>query len=240
MRVYDKITRMFKVIKNIGQRGSSSLITRKLAPARAFVSIAAFFLLAVGCEDGDNTAGKDYGDNNGSLVVCIGDSLTMGYMCEGDSYPERLAMLTGKTVMNYGVGGVRSSHGVSIIYSVVARKPGYVCIMYGTNDAINVTEFDVYETIENLRRIVNVCLAYDCIPIIATIPPMSGSHNSFNGNVSLLVEGIREFAKEENICLVDIHKAFGDDTSYLNPLDGLHFSDAGGELVARKFAAMIP
>ncbi|MCL1910156.1 MAG: GDSL-type esterase/lipase family protein [Kiritimatiellaeota bacterium] len=201
------------------------------------IAATAFLIFAAGCED-DGTAGKDYGDNDPNIVACMGDSLTMGYMCEGASYPERLAALTGKTILDYGVGGVQSSYGVSIVSSVVARKPAYVCILYGTNDAIN--RNDPEETKTNLLRVINICRGNSNIPILATIPPQNGLHAGFNNHVSRIAEAIRELAHEEGVCLVDLNKAFGDGEKYLNPDDGLHLSDAGGELVAKKFAKKIP
>jgi len=197
-------------------------------------------VLDAGCENKDNTAGKDYGDNDPNLVACMGDSLTMGYMCDGAPYPQRIAEKTGKNVINYGIGGVKSDTGASLVSSVVARKPAYVCILYGSNDAISYGFVGPEGTVNNLRRVVNVCRANNCIPIIATIPPMNGSHAIFNGNATVIADAIREFAKLENVCYIDLNKAFGDGEKHLNPADGLHFNDAGGELVAKKFAAKIP
>ena len=40
--------------------------------------------------------------------------------------------------------------------------------------------------------------------------------------------------------LVDFYKAFGEQPErYLNPDDGLHLSDEGGEFVAKKFNSRI-
>lgn len=206
--------------------------------SRSFAGIAALALaLSAGCEgDGDN-AGTDYGDNDPNIVACMGDSLTMGYNCDGDPYPTRLATITGKTVLNYGVGGSKSSYGVSIASSVLARKPAYVCIMYGSNDMIK--DESIQDTKENLRRIVQACRASSSIPILATIPPMNASHLLFQSRTLRLSEAIRELAKEEGVQLVDINSAFGEGGEYING-DGLHFTDAGSEWLARKFASKIP
>ena len=197
-------------------------------------------LLASGCENSDDTAGRDYGDNDPNIIACMGDSLTMGYMSVGAPYPQRLAALTGKHILNYGVGGVASSYGVSIVSSVVARKPAYVCILYGTNDAIDLEFRGAGWTKENLRHIIAVCRANQSIPILATIPPMTRHRGLFDNNVIQINEAIRALAQEENVCLVDLNKAFGDGLKYLNPEDGLHFSDAGGDLLAKLFASKIP
>jgi lysophospholipase L1-like esterase len=53
--------------------------------------------------------------------------------------------------------------------------------------------------------------------------------------VSGIAKQVRALAREENVRLVDLNAAFGSGGKYLNPADGLHLSDAGGDLMARKF-----
>jgi len=169
----------------------------------------------------------------------MGDSLTMGYMSVGAPYPQRLANITGRNVLDHGVGGVKSDHGVSHIQNVVALKPAYVCILYGTNDCISHKDFDVRRSKENLRHIVRTCRANGIIPVIATIPVINKHRGMFNGNVTKLSQAIRDLAMEEQVNMIDLHRAFGDGSKHLNPADGLHFSNSGGNLVAKLFAEMI-
>ncbi len=185
-----------------------------------------------GCDSSSSGGGGDVGDNNPELVACIGDSLTQGYNCEGAPYPSRLGPMSGKTVLNFGVAGATSSYGSSIISSVVNRKPGYVCILFGSNDAIHGR--DPNTTKENLRAIIGVCKANSCIPILGTPPKMIGQHELYDGAAATIAETIRALAKEEGVALVDFYKAFGDGTAYLGN-DGLHLSDAGGDFIAQKF-----
>ena len=193
--------------------------------------IALLVSITAGCE-GDSS--DDVGDNDPNLVACVGDSLTMGYNSEGVPYPRRLAAITGKTVLDFGVGGQTSSYGVSVISPVLSRKPGYVCILFGSNDVI--LQKDTAGTINNLRYIIQACKANKTIPVIATIPPMILEHRIFNSGAGRLNESIRQLAKEEGVRLVDLWNAFGDGTGYLNPNDGLHFTNSGGDLVANSFA----
>ncbi len=178
-----------------------------------------------GCGGSGGGASGDVGDNNPDLVACMGDSITSGYNSVGAPYPSRLAVMSGKTVLNFGVPGAQSSYGTSLISSVVNRKPGYVFILYGSNDAINGTGPDT--TKQHLRYIISVCKANSCVPILATPPKMAFG------------TAIRELAKEEGVALVDLYKAFGDGTKYLNPDDGLHLSDEGGDFIAKKFNSKI-
>lgn len=190
-----------------------------------------------GHDDGGGGGGSIGENNDRNLVACLGDSITQGYNCIGAPYPSRLAAYSGKNVKNYGVGGVTSSYGVSIVDTVMARKPGYVCILYGANDCV--LDVDTGATVGNLRRIVQACKAGGARPILATPTPMNGSHAIFNGRATRLSEAIRAMAKEEGVSLVDLNKAFGDGSKYLNPADGLHMNDAGSDLIARKFNSKI-
>ena len=203
-------------------------------PALALLA-ATLSVLPAGC-GGDGDDGDDdvnVGDNDVNLVACVGDSITQGYNCIGDPYPTRLAAMSGKQVLNYGVGGSLTDYGASIIGSVLARKPGDVCLLYGSNDCIHRKSYAW--SVENLRRVVRACKNNRTKVIIATVPPQTGSHLRFNIRCTTLSAAIRVLAEEEGVPCVDLNKAFGDGSKYLNPEDGLHLSNAGGDLVARKF-----
>ena len=206
------------------------------------IVIALTWLLALpftfgGCGGSGGGASGDVGDNNPDLVACMGDSITSGYNSAGAPYPSRLAVMSGKTVLNFGVPGAQSSYGTSLIGSVVNRKPGYVFILYGSNDAINGTGPDT--TKQHLRYIISVCKANSCVPILATPPKMALGHAVYDGAAAHTATAIRELAKEEGVALVDLYKAFGDGIKYLNPDDGLHLSDEGGDFIAKKFNSKI-
>ena len=191
-------------------------------------------LAPAGCghDDDGGGGGGDFGDNNPNLVVCLGDSITQGYGSEGAPYPSRLATYSGNTVLNYAAGGVEASHGAKAIGSALARKPGYVCILYGANDCIHGTS--AATTLGNLRRIVQACKANKTRPLIATPTPMRAPHFGQSARILRLTTGIRAMAKEEGVPCIDLNAAFGDGEGLLAP-DGLHLTDAGNDLIARKF-----
>ena len=175
---------------------------------------------------------KKTGDPN--VVLCLGDSITEGYRCIGLPYPSRLANMSGKSVRNYGKGGKLASYGAGIAEQALQKEnPGIVCILFGANDAIH--HVSASETKENLRKIIRLCKKYNAKPIIATPTPQIGSHERFNSGVKAIASQVRSLAREENVTLVDLNSAFGSGKSYLNPADGLHLSDAGGNLMAREF-----
>lgn len=175
---------------------------------------------------------KKIGDPN--IVLCLGDSITEGYRCIGLPYPSRLAALSGKTVRNYGKGGKLSSYGASIAEDALRNEnPGYVCILFGANDAIH--HANPSTTKENLRKIIRLCKKYNAKPIIASPTPQIGSHERFNSEVKAIARQVRALAQEENVKFIDLYTIFNDPKKYLNPADGLHLSDAGGSLMARSF-----
>ena len=202
---------------------------RALVPA---LCAAALSLAPLGCGHDDGGGGGDFGDNDRNLVVCLGDSITQGHGSEGAPYPTRLAAYSGKTVLNFGVGAVEASYGAKTVGSALARKPGYVCILFGANDCIHGTSAET--SLASLRRIVQACKANKTRPLVATPTPMRAPHFGQSARILRLSAGIRAIAKEEGVPCIDLNAAFGDGEGLLAP-DGLHMTDAGNDLIARKF-----
>lgn len=203
-------------------------ILRCAATLLASLAMVAF----VGCEGGGGGGGDDVGDNDIDLVACIGDSITAGIACEGAPYPTRLASMSGKTVLNFGVGGAVSADGLGRVKAAVARKPGYVCILYGANDAGKGVDISTVDS--NLRHIVRYCKANDCIPLLATPTPLVKGHKVYNGRATRIAEVVRTICSEEGARLIDLNKAFGSGEGLIVD-DGLHMTDAGSKLIAEKF-----
>lgn len=202
------------------------------------MAVAAGAAIFCGCEGdgGGGGGGDDVGDNDRNLVICVGDSITQGYACDGAPYPAQLAGMTGKSVRNMGVGGAQAAAGASKITSQLSCKPGYVCILYGANDAICGGSPDSVR--ESLRSIIVACKNNHSIPIVATTPPMIREHASFDGAARSINEAIRGVAHEEGARLVDLYGAFGSGEAYLVS-DGLHPNAAGAELIAKSFAGAL-
>jgi lysophospholipase L1-like esterase len=190
-----------------------------------------------GCEGGGGSSAPahDFGSNDPNVVACLGDSITEGYLlASADSYPSQLAAMTGKTVHNRGVGGTRSSYGVSIVGSVLARyKPGYMPILYGINDLIHGVSKN--EIIGNLRTMIQAAKANSTVPIIATLTPCYASHAWIEGDDMALNGLIRTLADEEGVDCADLEAEFGSDESLILP-DGLHPNAAGAAVIAQTFA----
>lgn len=175
----------------------------------------------------------DYGDNSPDVVLCMGDSITQGYgVSASETYPAKLQGMLGRTVINEGLGGARSTYGVKMIRFYLGRyKPGYVLIMFGAND---ITERPETEIVENLRYMVHRAKENKTVPIVATVTPVSGSRIGKRSAILRLNDGIRAMTAEESVPLADVDAAFNWDANYLMA-DGLHPTAEGLELIARTF-----
>lgn len=202
----------------------------------SLVSLLAALAIVAGCGHDDDGGNVDIGDNNANLVVCAGDSITQGYLCDGAPYPSHLAAMTGKTCLNLGVGGAYSADGVNQVKSALPRKPGYVCIVYGANDAI--LGHDPARVGANIRAMISACKSNKTVPIVGTTPPMIYKHEKFDSAARRVNEVIKQVAAEEGVTCVDLYSAFGNGEAYLGS-DGLHPNAAGAELIAKCFAGAI-
>ena len=140
--------------------------------------------------------------------------------------------MSGKQVVNYGVGGATSSAAPGAAQRAVAQKPGYVCILYGSNDAITGKSADAAK--ENIRAAIGVCKNAGVRAIVGTPPPMRDGHSLYDGPARGVAEAIRAVASEEGVPCVDLYGAFGDCNGLL-VADGLHPNAAGAQLIASKF-----
>lgn len=196
--------------------------------------------LAAGCGGGDEgmAVPEDFGDNNPNVIVALGDSITAGIPGGGAPWPARLGALTGKTVVNAGVGGEESSGGAARIGGVLrSRKPGYILIFYGANDAI--MQRDTDRALNNIRSMVAKAKANKTAPLLATLLPMIGEHGIYNSAAERISAGIHQIGGEEGVTVVDLAGEFGDPQNQLLP-DGLHPNDLGNQIIALAFNDTLP
>ncbi len=142
------------------------------------------------------------GSNSPNVVVCLGDSITSA------GYPGHLAGMSGKSCVNDGTPGEESGGGASRAAGVLdANHPAYLCIMYGSNDIITHRSLD--GVIGNLSSIISTARSRSTIPILATIPPMSGSHYGvYADQVRQLNNMIRSLAGSSGTALADVEREF--------------------------------
>ena len=212
--------------------------------------LSAVFLLSA-CEDGSNSLPSDavsstntpsllslhdFGTNDKNVVVCFGDSITGETIYSGTSpYPTHLALLVpAMTIVNSGIGGERTDHAVARVISVLsANKPGYLLILFGTND-IWQQGTDYAAMAENLRVVVRAAKTNKTIPIIATVPPMVGSRSYYQTRISALNTLIKTMADDEGVQVVDLAQLF-DGAGVETFPDTVHPSDVGHSMIAAAF-----
>jgi acyl-CoA thioesterase-1 len=193
--------------------------------------------LILGCEgDGSSSAasGHDFGPNDANVAVALGDSITAGVGIGGAAaYPAQLSARTGMTVINMGVGGQTSAGGLSRVGGALARKPGFLLILFGSNDIIKGT--DLGATKENLRGMLRAARANQTIPIIGTVPNGFASHAFMQPGVTALNSMIGSLAREEGVRVAAVAGAIGNNAGLLQS-DGLHPTVAGSGKIAGAFA----
>ena len=171
-----------------------------------------------------------------SGVLCVGDSITMGYGVSVP-YPTRLANMTGRSVVNEGLGGEGAHHGLRRVDGLLNRnRPSTVLIMYGTND-VN-SKANLRDCAMDVIEIALRARAFGAIPVIATVPPMFGGRAFRMPRVVEFNHYLRAFAAEYNIPVAEVQNAFGSNPGLMIS-DGYHPNDDGAEVIARTFAAQI-
>ncbi len=178
--------------------------------------------------------GVDFGDNDPDLIAAMGDSITEGYGVTANAcYVSDLAGMTGKRILNFGVGGARSDAGASQAGMVLSGyKPGILLIFYGANDIIH--GYGGGYTIGNLRSMIRAARANKTIPIVATLTPAFASHRYVNSTARARSRQIREMAQEENCIVAEVWNLFGENSAYILE-DGLHPNASGHALIAQAF-----
>lgn len=173
-------------------------------------------------------------DNRRDIFVAMGDSITAGYALNSydDCYVARLSRMWGKTAVNEGVDGTRSSYGTSLIRPILEQyNPRYLTIYYGTND---VGFYENNQIVSNLRYMIVTAKENGTIPVVATIGPFFGQWAWRNASATELNKKIRQMAAEEGVACADLEAALNWNSSYIFP-DGIHPNGSGHQIIANTF-----
>lgn len=223
---------------------------RALAAALALTLAA-----AAGCSGGGSSSPTaidvppEFGKNDPSIVVAVGDSITFGVLDQGveicseatrglGGFCPKLQALTGKTVIDEGVCGAQSEDGVDRIAGVLTRwHPGVVLVDYGINDLF----FPANSVIANLRAIVIAARANHTVPILGTLIPATGDYEWLNPSILAVNSAILRLCAEQRLECADHYSAFVNYPGFaqyprtLLSEDGLHPNTAGYSLMARTW-----
>jgi len=198
------------------------------------------------------------GSNRPNTYLAFGDSITEGNNYPGDpSYRGPLAtklqqQFVRATVINGGVGSTKSNQGaIRIDDPLIAERPAYTLIVYGTNDygqsecnsvaKLATTCF----TIGSLRDIILSAKGSSSLPVLATILPVNVGYDTRAPQqredwVEAVNVQVRALAREQNVVLADIEKAFLADRDVTRLfVDHIHPNAEGEEIISSTFLQAI-
>jgi len=207
----------------------------------AAATLSLLLLFSTSCNDSGSDSSASSADiashNNPDVVVCMGDCITGDVNYPGvPPYPVELRSLRPeKDIRIEGGGAAKTGDGRARVAGVLRKhNPGWLFILFGTNDIIHSRSRS--EAAENLRAIIQAAKAHGTVPVIGTLPGMSGKHaTAFQGGASDLSQRIRELGKEEGVRVVDLEREFDGNREALIP-DGRHPGSAGLRIIAVAFS----
>ena len=127
-------------------------------------------LIASGCGEKNSSLSPL---SSSSVILAYGDSLTYGYNVKrSESYPAKLEVLTGISVINSGVSGEVSAQGLKRLPKVLdEHHPQLLILCHGGNDLLR--KMDLEEMELNIRGMIQLSLDRD-IPVILLGVPKPG------------------------------------------------------------------
>ncbi|TKA89226.1 arylesterase [Guyparkeria sp. SB14A] len=166
----------------------------------------------------------------GAIILAFGDSLTEGVgASEEAAYPEQLARLTGREVVNAGVAGETTADGVERLPEALERHaPTLMILLMGGNDVLR--NQDLAEAKRNLARMIELARQRDVAVLLVGVPEKS----LFSQSAPLY----RELADEHDVLLVDdLVAGLLRRPSYKS--DAVHLNAEGYRAMAERLAEVL-
>ena len=158
-------------------------------------------------------------------IICFGDSLTSGHGAgAGESYPEVLGRLLGRTILNRGRNGETSESALERLDGdVLAESPSVVILTLGGNDMLG--RVPIEDTVRSIREIFERILASGAMVVFVAIdPPFVGDER---------MRRIEEMSRELGVLYLDsVLDGMWTDRSLMS--DRIHPNAAGYRLIAER------
>lgn len=116
--------------------------------------------------------------SSNDVIVAFGDSLTAGVGAnKQNSYPARLAELSGINVINSGVSGETTSEGLARLPKVIEEhNPSLLILLEGGNDILQNKDYSQIE--QNIDKMIQIALDLDIQVVLIGVPEKSLFSNS--------------------------------------------------------------
>ena len=168
--------------------------------------------------------------SSSSIILAYGDSLTYGYnVSRNESYPAKLEVLTGISVINSGVSGEVSAQGLKRLPKVLdEHHPQLVILCHGGNDLLRKMDPEKMEF--NIRGMIQLSLDRD-IPVILLGVPKLGIFLSSS-------DVYEKIANSMNVIFIEdlISDVLGDK---LLKSDSIHPNKKGYNLMAEEIYSLL-
>lgn len=108
-----------------------------------------------------------------AVILAFGDSLTRGTgAASGQGYPEQLAALTGREVINRGVPGETSAQGLARLPGVLDEvQPELLLLCHGGNDILRT--LSMVQMQSNLQQMIDLARERDIQVVLIGVPKRS-------------------------------------------------------------------
>lgn len=166
-----------------------------------------------------------------SRVLALGDSLTAGYgVAAEEAWPNRLAGMSGWTVINGGLSGDTSGGALRRLPPLLEEHdPALVLVTLGGNDMLR--HVPQAQTLDNLEQIIALIRAHGAQPVLLATPQPSVA-GALLRNLSA-ADFYRPLAEAQHVPLIE--EAIADVLSDPDLKgDALHPNAAGHALLAEK------
>ncbi len=184
-------------------------------------------LIASGCGGKDSSLSPL---SSSSVILAYGDSLTYGYNVKrSESYPAKLEVLTGISVINSGVSGEVSAQGLKRLPKVLDEyHPQLLILCHGGNDLLR--KMDLEEMESNIRSMIQLSLDRDIPVILLGVPKPGIFLSSF--------DAYKKIANSMNIIFIEdlISDVLGDKSL---KSDSIHPNKKGYNVMAEEIYSLL-